>query len=160
VLLFGGSDPKAALGLGLHLASLARERGGCVLASVLPSGSHAADALATGLSGCLHLIYRAGEPGEDPTLGFLGHADAVVVARVGALTLSEACAAPAPLFAALADGERRDMRRLLERMRHAGQLRLLQDDLSPWPRQPLDEAGRIAQEIRARFGNSTANPIR
>ena len=153
VLLFGGSDHKAALGLGRHVAGLARERGGCVLASVLPSGRRAAEALAAGLSGCLHLIYRAGEPGEDPTLGFLGHADAVIVAGVAALTLSEACATQAPVFAALVDGERREQRRLLERMRHAGQIRLLQDDLSPWPKQPLDEAGRIAREIRARFGS-------
>lgn len=155
VLLFGGSDQKAALDLGRHVASLARERGGCVLTSVLPSGSHAGDALAAGLSGCLHLIYRAGEPGEDPTLGFLGHADAVIVARVGALTLSEACAAPAPIFAALMEGERREGRRLLDRMRQAGQLRPLLDDLSPWPRQPLDEAGRIAGEIKLRFGSAS-----
>lgn len=155
VLLFGGSDQKAALDLGRHVASLARERGGCVLTSILPTGSHAGDALAAGLSGCLHLIYRAGEPGEDPTLGFLGHADAVIVARVGALTLSEACAAPAPIFAALIEGERRESRRLLDRMRQAGQLRPLQDDLSPWPRQPLDEAGRIAGEIRLRFGSAS-----
>lgn len=155
VLLFGGSDQKAALGLGRHVAGLARERGGSVMAAVLPEGCQAADALATGLASCMHLIYRSGEPGEDPTLGFLGHADAVVVANVGALTLSEACAAPAPIFAALAGGERRATRHLLERMRQAGQIQLLQDDLSPWPKQPLDEAGRVAREICARFGSVT-----
>ncbi len=152
VLLFGGRDQKAALGLGRHVAALARDRGGSVTASVLPSGAGAADALAAGLGGCLHLIYRSGEPGEDPTLGFLGHADAVVVASVGAMTLSEACAASAPIFAALVGSERRETRQLLERLRRADQLRVLQDDLSPWPRQPLDEAGRVAREIRARFG--------
>jgi uncharacterized protein len=156
VLLFGGSDQRAAVELGRHLGALARERGGCVMAAVLPSGLRAADALAGGLSACLHLIYRAGEPGEDPTLGFLGHAEAVVVAGVGALTLSEACAASAPIFAAAPDGERRDTRRLFQRLRDAGQIRPLQEDLSPWPRQPLDEAGRIAREIRARFGGGSA----
>ena len=153
VLLFGGSDQQAALGLGRQVAALVRERGGCVLASVLPSGGPAGDALAAGLSASLHLIYRADEPGEDPTLGFLGHADAVVVAGVGALTLSEACAASAPIFSAAVGHERREARRLLERLHQAGQVRPLGADLSPWPRQPLDEAGRVAQEIRNRFGS-------
>ena len=57
-------------------------------------------------------------------------------------------------FVAAAGSERRDARILLERMRLAGQVRPLLDDLSPWPRQPLDEAGRIAREIRARFGSA------
>lgn len=151
-LLFGGSDERAAVTLGRHLGALARERGGCVMATVLPSGARAADALAGGLSACMHLIYRAGEPGEDPTLGFLGHADAVVVSGVSALTVSEACAASAPIFAATPDSERRETKRLFQHLRDAGQIRPLQDDLSPWPRQPLDEAGRVAREIRVRFG--------
>ena len=154
VLLFGGSDQKAALALGRRVGAMARERGGCVMASVLPCPRAASEALSGGLAGCLHLIYRSGEPGEDPTLGFLGHADVVVVGGVGALTLSEACAASAPVFVAAAGTERRDTRLLLERLRVAGQVRPLLDDLSPWPRQPLDEAGRIAREIRARFGSA------
>ncbi len=154
LLLFGGSDPKAARALGQRLAGMVRERGGCVMASVLPSGARAADALATGLGGCLHLIYRDGEPGEDPTLGFLGHADAVVTAGVGARTISEACTASAPIFAVLPGTERRQTRLLIDRMIQADQIRPLQDDLSPWLRQPLDEAGRIAREIRARFGKA------
>ena len=154
LLLFGGTDQKAALALGQRLSGMARERGGCVMASVLPSGARAADALAVGLAGCLHLIYREGEPGEDPTLGFLGHADAVVAAGVGERTLSEACAAAVPIFATLLGAERRDSRALVARMVQADQIRMLADDLSPWPRQPLDEAGRIAREIRLRFGRS------
>ncbi len=153
-LLFGGSDQKAALALGRRIAAMARERGGCVMASVQPCPRPASEALSGGLAGCLHLIYRSGEPGEDPTLGFLGHADVVVVSGVGVLTLSEACAASAPVFVAAAGSERREARTLLERMRVAGQVRPLLDDLSPWPRQPLDEAGRIAREIRARFGSA------
>ena len=159
LLLFGGAEQKAALALGQRLAAMARARGGCVMASVLPSGTRAgnaaavaADALAAGLAGCLHLVYRDGEPGEDPTLGFLGHADAVVAAGVGARTLSEACTASVPIFATLLGAERRETRLLIERMIQADQMRLLQDDFSPWPRHPLDEAGRIAREIRTRFG--------
>ena len=156
VLLFGGADQKAALDLGRHVASLTRARGGSVMAVVLPEGREAGDALAAGLATCMHLVYRSGEPGEDPTLGFLGHADAVVVAQVGALTLSEACAASAPIFTAPVGRELRATRHLLDRMRHAGQIQLLQNDLSPWSKQPLDEAGRVAREIRTRFGTVSA----
>ena len=39
-------------------------------------------------------------------------------------------------------------------LREAEQTRPLLDDFSPWPRQPLDKAGRIARAIRTRFGGS------
>ena len=151
LLIFGSADEKLALQVGRHVASLARERGGCVLVSVLTPGLGAAEALSAGLSNCLHLLYRAGEPGENPTLGFMSHADAVVTVRVGALTLSEACAGQAPVFAADAEGESGTTGRLLADLQTAGHVRPLQYDLSPWPRQPLDEAGRVALMIRSRF---------
>ncbi|WP_428374382.1 ELM1/GtrOC1 family putative glycosyltransferase [Lichenicoccus sp.] len=154
LLIFGSADGKLALQVGRHVASLARERGGCVLVSVLAPGLVAADALSAALSNCLHLLYRAGEPGENPTLGFLSHADAVVTVRVGALTLSEACAGQAPVFAAHADGETGAAGRFLADLQAAGQVRPLQHDLSRWSRQPLDEAGRIALMIQSRFGHA------
>ena len=159
LLVFGSPDSKLALQVGRHVASLARERGGCVLVSMLAPGLAAAEALAAGLSNCLHLLYRAGEPGENPTLGFLSHADAVITARVGALTLSEVCAAQAPVFAAHAEGEAGTTRRLLADLQAAGQVRPLQHDLSPWPRPPLDEAGRIALMIQARFGRAPTKVV-
>ena len=160
LLLFGGTDQKSALALGRRLSAMVRERGGCITATVLPAAArtaaHAAagDALAAGLAGCLHLIYRDGEPGEDPTLGFLGHADAVVAAGIDPRAVSEACASSAPVFAVLSGAERRQTRTLVECLIQADQIRTFEDDFSPWPRQPLDEAGRIAREIRLRFGKS------
>ena len=154
LLLFGSADRRFAWQVGRHLASLARERGGCVLVSVLPGGLQAADAVMAGLADCLHLIYRTGEPGENPTLGFLAHADAVVTACVGPLTLSEACSASAPVFSAKAAGETGAASRLLAHLLAVGQVRTLEHDLSPWTRPPLDEAGRIAQLIQTRFGRT------
>jgi len=151
-LLFGGGERKAALALGRQLTAIVGRRRGSVMVSVLPDGARVGESLLAGLAGCLHLVYRAGEPGEDPTLGFLGVADAVVVAGVGVQTLSEACAASAPIFAAATGGEDRQARMLLDRLRQARQVRPLTGDLSAWPREPLDEAGRIAREIRLRFG--------
>jgi mitochondrial fission protein ELM1 len=36
----------------------------------------------------------------------------------------------------------------------AGQVRPFAQTLSPWERQPLDESGRVAAEIRRRFALS------
>lgn len=151
VLLGGGvSDPAEAYTAAVQLQRMAREQGGCILLSAsLECRPEIADTFSAGLSGCIHLIYREGEPGENPTLGFLGGADAVVAAWSSAQSLSEACAGTAPVFVLPAPRGRR--RRLMERLIALDQARLFQSSLQPWPRTPLDEAGRIARAIRRRF---------
>lgn len=155
VLLGGGiADPRAAAALAERLGQMARQRQGCVLVSALAAcPPDVAAAFAAGLSACLNLIHREGEPGENPMLGFLGIADAVVVAWAGPQALSEACAASAPVFvvpsppgrALMGDGG------LMARLMTLDQVRPLQEGLLPWPRTPLDEAGRIARTIVRRF---------
>jgi mitochondrial fission protein ELM1 len=156
VILLGGGAPslREAVELARRLAAMAQLRGGCVLATALPDCRPAvADAFAAGLSACLHLFHRAGEPGDDPVLGFLGNADVVIAAWTGAQTLSEACAVSAPVFMVPAKQKRgaERARGLAERLMALDHVRLLQDSLSPWPRTPLDEAGRIARTILGRF---------
>ncbi len=155
VLLGGGAtDPREATELARRLASMARTRGGCVLAAALPGCQpEVTDAFGAGLSACLSLLHRAGEPGDDPMLGFLGGADAVVAAWTGSQTLSEACAGTAPVFtvAALRPGRQKRGQGLVDRLLALDQVRPLQDSFSPWPRTPLDEAGRIARTILGRF---------
>jgi mitochondrial fission protein ELM1 len=98
----------------------------------------------------MHLLYRWGEPGENPYSGMIGLADAIVVSGDSISMISEACGAEAPVFiASLGDSPRR--RRLHATLYRAGQARPLADTLSPWPRAALDEAGRVAGEIRARM---------
>jgi hypothetical protein len=65
--------------------------------------------------------------------------------------ISEACATTAPVFVALPELAGVRHRRLITTLHRAGQIRLLADDLSPWPRPRLDEADRVAAEIRRRF---------
>ena len=155
VLLGGGlSDPRGAQALARRLAQMAQGRNGCVLAAALAECPRTvADAFAAGLSGCLHLIHRSGEPGDDPMLGFLGSADAVVVAWTGAQALAEACAASAPVFVVPTPGGRRTAwdRGLSARLVTLDHVRPLEEGLAPWRRTPLDEAGRIAATIVARF---------
>lgn len=169
-VLLGGEAPhlRAVVSLARRLAQMARQQHGCILVSALAECQPAvADAFAAGLSSCLHLLYRHGEPGENPTLGFVGGADAIVTAWAGAQALSEACAGTAPVYlvsAAPGLGGRATAR-LIERLVALDQVRPLQAHLlaegrqdgsetlglPSWPRTPLDEAGRIAGIILKRF---------
>ena len=151
VLLGGGtSDQREVLGAALRLERMAREQAGCILVSAAAEcRPEIVDAFVTGLAGCIHLVYREGEPGENPTLGFLGGASAVIAAWTTPQALSEACAGPAPVFVLPAVGGRR--RWLMDRLIAVDQARPLQASLQAWPRTPLDEAGRIARAIRRRF---------
>ena len=149
-----GTDlvPALAYRLGTAIGRLTADRGGAVLATTSRrTGAEAADALAAGLARTLHVLYRWGEPGENPYLGFLASADAVVATADSVSMISEACATTAPVFVALPELAGARHRRLIASLHRAGQVRLLGDDISPWPRVPLDEAERAAAEIRWRF---------
>ncbi len=163
VVLLGNvaPDPREAGQLARRLAAMARLRGGCVLVAALAGCQpEVADAFGGGLSACLHLLHRAGEPGDDPMLGFLGGADAVVAAWTTPQMLSEACAGSAPVFTVTPPrvGRPRRAQGLVDRLLALDQVRPLQDSFSPWPRTPLDEAGRIARAILARFARPAGSP--
>jgi mitochondrial fission protein ELM1 len=158
VLLAGGPvrgadmPPAMAHALGRKVARLTVQRGGSVLASTSRrTGAEASDALAAGLSRAMHLLYRWGEPGENPYLGFLASADAIVVTIDSTSMLSEACATQAPVFAALPELGGQRQRRLVAALAQSGHVRPLREDLAAWQRPQLDEAGRVAAEIHRRF---------
>ena len=149
-----GADmpPAMAHTLGRKVARLTSKLGGSVLATTSRrTGAEASDALAAGLSRVMHLLYRWGEPGENPYFGFLASADAIVVTADSAAMLSEACATTAPVFAALPELAGVRQQRLAAALFQGGHARPLRDDLSAWPRPKLDEAGRVAAEIHRRF---------
>ena len=156
-LLAGGGrlgadmQPSLAYGLARRVARMAASLGGAVISSTSPrTGEDATAALAEGLAPCMHLLYRWGEPGDNPYAAMLALADATVVTGDSATMISEACGAEAPVFIA-AGAESLGHRRLHVSLYRAGQARPLGDSFSPWPRTPLDEAGRVAMEIRARM---------
>jgi uncharacterized protein len=149
-----GTDmpPAMAHALGRKVARLTLRRGGSVLASTSRrTGAEASDALAAGLARAMHVLYRWGEPGENPYLGFLASADAILVTADSATMLSEACGTDAAVFAVLPELAGLRQRRLIAALGQAGQIRPLRDDVSSWPRLRLDEAGRVAAEIHRRF---------
>jgi mitochondrial fission protein ELM1 len=97
------------------------------------------------------LLYRWGEPGENPYLGFLADADAIVVTADATTMLSEACATDAAIYVVQPELAGLRQRRLVAALAQAGQVRPLRDELTAWGRPRLDEAGRIAAEIHRRF---------
>jgi mitochondrial fission protein ELM1 len=147
-----GMPPAMAHTLARQVARLVAARGGAVLATTSRrTGGEATEAVSAGLSQCLHLIYRWGEPGENPYHGFLANADAIVVTGDSVSMVSEACATTAAVYVALPELASPKQRLFAESLYQAGHARPLGSSVARWPRPPLDEAGRVAAEIRRRF---------
>lgn len=147
-----GLAPSLARDLATRVAALAVASGGSVMATTSRrTGRAAEDALAEGLEAVPHLLHRWGGTGENPYRGLLACADVIVVSGDSVSMLSEACATVAPVFFWSPPG--------LAGPRHArfhaslvtaGLASRLGDTLGAPPRGRLDEAARVAAEIRAR----------
>jgi hypothetical protein len=153
-LLVGGAargdlSPALAHDLGRRVARLAASLSGSVLATTSRrTGHEATEALASGLGSAMHVLFRWGEPGDNPYLGFLALADAIVVTADSVSMISEACATSAPVFIAAPQLAGPGQRRLMASLFEDDQARPLGRDLSPWDRTPLDEASLVAGQIR------------
>jgi mitochondrial fission protein ELM1 len=104
VCLVGGSSrhvaftPEDAVALIEGALALAAGRGGGLLVTTSRrSGEASAKAVATALRGP-HLFHRWQPDGDNPYLGMLGSADAVVVSADSASMCMEACATGKPVF--------------------------------------------------------------
>lgn len=111
------------------------------------TGKDASAAIADALAGTPHRLFRWGDEGENPHAGFLAWAEAIVVTADSVSMLAEACATQAPVFVAGEVGGRHA--RLVASLIAAGRVARLGE---PAPSRPvaIDEAGRVAAEIRAR----------
>ncbi|WP_135467358.1 mitochondrial fission ELM1 family protein [Crenalkalicoccus roseus] len=152
-LLLGG--PVRAEGMAPEVAASLGRRVGGFAGSVLATASRrtgraATEALAAALAPLPHLLFRWGDAGPNPFLGFLAWADAVVVTGDSVSMLSEALVTAAPVFVADPGGLGRRHRALHDSLYAAGQARPLAAAPAPFARAPLDETGRVAAEIRAR----------
>jgi len=142
-----GMDPGVAAALGAEVAGFA----GSVLATASRrTGAAATDALAGALSGMPHRLHRWGDAGPNPYAGFLAWADAVVVTGDSVSMLSEALATAVPVFIADPGGLGPRHLRLHGGLIAAGQAKMLAAAPTPFDRPKLDEAARVAAEIRAR----------
>ncbi|NHO31268.1 ELM1/GtrOC1 family putative glycosyltransferase [Acetobacter fallax] len=148
-----GLTPAEADAAARRLGLMVQDYRGSVLLSVsegVPEGI--ADVFIEALGSCYKLVWRHGEPDDNPTLGFIGCANAVVVYGGRAVTLAETAATDLPVFLGHVPGRFGQNNRMARALVSNGYARIFDSDFSPWPREALDEAGRVASLLRTRFG--------
>jgi mitochondrial fission protein ELM1 len=163
--LVGGSNrrtpfiPADARALAHAAGGLAQARGGSLLVTTSRrTGAACTTALAGALAGP-HILHSFTAAGDNPYLGLLGVADALIVTADSAAMCVEACATGKPVFlfrpAAGSDAKLARLHRALE---DAGNLLPLG---AAWPARrppPLNPAASIAAAIRARLSGAGAAP--
>jgi mitochondrial fission protein ELM1 len=146
--------PEDARSLIQGAARLAKERGGSLLVtSSRRTGEACTATLAAALDaevGCPHWLHRWQPVGDNPYIGMLGAADAVVVSADSASMCAEACAPGKPVFLHLPKAGAPEKFELLhQRLREEGCLRVLGDDWFEVEAPPINPAFAIAVAIRA-----------
>ena len=167
--LVGGSNRAVrftatdAVTLARQASALARSRAGSLLVT---TSRRTDDACAAALAGAIdvpRLLHRwspqsAGP--DNPYLGLLGAADAIIVTADSASMCTEACAAGRPVFLFRpAAGASAKLARLHAALEAAGYLRPL--GAAAWPERsppPLDPATAVADAIRARLSGPIGAP--
>jgi mitochondrial fission protein ELM1 len=151
-VLVGG--PVRAEGLDRETAArlIPRVLARCPDASLLVTtsrrtGAEASALIAEALADRPHHLFRWGDAGPNPYLGYLALADAIVVTGDSVSMLAEAAATTAPVFVATRERGRHE--RMIASLIAAGRVRAL-DEPNPPTITPLDEAERVAEAIRAR----------
>jgi mitochondrial fission protein ELM1 len=112
------------------------------------TGAEATALIAAALADRPHHLFRWGDAGPNPYLGYLALADAIVVTGDSVSMLAEAAATSAPVFVATRERGRHE--RMIESLMTAGRVRPLRVAAAPFPVTPLDEAERVAAAIRDR----------
>ena len=158
LLLGGGTfgaelSPAAAFALARGLAAaLGKIKGAILAVTDRHTGSDATEAASAGLAGCVHVLFRHGEPGPNPELGVIASCDTVVLAGHAPGRLLQACASRLPIYVTSGPGLGRPTPALHRRLIAAGQVRRLEGEIASWHRPALDEAGRIAAAVRGLSG--------
>jgi mitochondrial fission protein ELM1 len=155
-VLIGGSSkayrmtPRVVRDLAARLAALARDRGASLMVTASRrTGKANESVLRTGLAE-LPGVFWDGR-GENPYLGYLGLADAVVVTEDSVTMVSEAAATGKPVHVAGLEGGSAKFRRFHAALQEAGVTRPFSGRLEDWRYEPLDDAARIAAEVRRRL---------
>ena len=143
-----GMEPAAALAI---LERVLPGAGSVLVTTSRRTGEAAGDALAAQLSGVPGMLHRWGAGGPNPYAGFLAFADRVVVTADSVSMLSEALATKGAVFVAGSLPSAPRHRALVAALEAAGQAVPLERFPEAPPREALDESGRVAGVVRARF---------
>ncbi|MFQ5984738.1 MAG: mitochondrial fission ELM1 family protein [Alphaproteobacteria bacterium] len=155
-VLVGGSNKVyrltegVARSIGERLAAFAGAEGAGLL--VTPSrrtGARNEAVLRRTLAGAPAFIWDGRD--DNPYLGFLGLAEAIVVTADSVNMVSEACATGKPVYVIELKGGSEKFRRFHRSLREEGMTRSFDGRLDRWTYPPLDETQRVAREVRARM---------
>ena len=91
------------------------------------------------------------ETGDNPYLGFLAHADAIIVTGDSVNMVSEATSTGKPVHVAHLEGGSNKFRRFHQNMESRGITRPFNGTIENWDYEPLDDTAMIAAEIRRRI---------
>ena len=106
-------------------------------------------ALAEGLADVPGWVWT-GE-GENPYLGFLGLADAIVVTSDSVNMVSEACATGKPVMVATVEIETGRLAAFHDRLRDAGLTRPFTGELEVYNYEPLNETARVGELLKEKL---------
>ena len=160
-VLIGGSNrvyrltPAVAASLGQQLAALAAQGSGIAITPSRRTSEAALKALTDQMRGVPHYVWHGA--GENPYLGLLAHADALVVTGDSVNMVSEAASTGKPLHVVGLEGGSAKFRRFHELFRRAGIARAFTGTIERWTYAPLDDTERAAAEIRQRMSRRLSN---
>ncbi len=155
-VLVGGDNrvyrltPQRMQDLIAGLAGLAkRYRAGLAVTTSRRTGAENAAALREALKSLPAVLWDGA--GENPYLGFLALADAIVVTCDSVNMVSEACATGKPVYVFDLEGGSDRFRRFHQPLRRDGLTRPFDGTLAKWDYTPLDDTARVAAVIRRRL---------
>lgn len=97
-------------------------------------------------------LYDWAKQGENPYLGFLAHAKAIVVTGDSIGMCSEACSTGKPVYIFNPNDQTPEKMAVFhQQLFDYGCAKPLQGELAAWHYEPLNEAKKVADEIKARF---------
>ena len=156
-VLVGGSngryrlDAAAGAALAAQLAGMMRaDRVGLMVTPSRRTGTAVTQALQAAVGPLGGWIWDL--QGENPYLGMLACADAIIVTTDSVSMISEAAATSVPVMVAALPGRSRRIELFVRTMRQAGRVRRFDGRLEQWQTQPLDDTPAVAQEMRRRLG--------
>jgi mitochondrial fission protein ELM1 len=156
VLLGGDSKsfsfpPEEGAALGEKLAAIARETGGSLLVTASRrTRPETLAALANAISGIPQFVWDG--TGDNPYVGFLAMADAIVVSEDSVNMASEAAGTGKPVYVQALPGKSRRLARFHAAMRERGATRPFEGRLETWSSTPVNDTATVASAVRRALG--------
>ena len=154
-VLVGGTNrayrftEDAVTALGRSLADLARGGAGLLVTPSRRTDPHVVPILRRALAGTSARIWDG--TGDNPYLGYLGLADAVVATGDSVNMISEAGATGRPVHVVTLPGGSPKFERFHAAMAERGVTRPFAGRLESWTYEPLNETARLAQSVTDRY---------